>query len=68
MELLFFLGALAAIVTTTGVVIGVRRRRSSDYDERLQPRDEPGRAHNDGQAAAAVGLASRSGGGRFGSF
>jgi hypothetical protein len=54
-----FIIALVGILVTAGIVLAVRHRRSGDYDDRLDPRDQPGRAHNEGQAAAHVGLAVR---------
>ena len=68
MGLWITIGALAALITTFGTVMGIRQRRSDDYLERLEARDQPGRMHDEGQKMAAVGLAQRSGGGRFGSF
>jgi len=68
MGLWITLAALAALVTGIGTAMGIRQRRSRDYDERLDPRDQPGRMHEEGQKMAAVSLGVRSGGGRFGSF
>ena len=68
MGLWITIGALAALVTGIGTALGIRRRRSADYDERLHPHDQPGRLHEEGQKMAAVSLGVRSGGGRFGSF
>ena len=56
---LAFLAGLAALLIAGGTVLGLRRRRSADYAEHLDSRDVPGRAHTDGQAAAATGLAVR---------
>ncbi|MFB2596481.1 hypothetical protein ACEXQE_01670 [Herbiconiux sp. P17] len=68
MGLWITIGALAAIVTAIGTAMGIRQRRAGDYQERLDARDQPNRLHEEGQKMAAVGLAHRSGSGRFGSF
>ncbi|GLK16029.1 MULTISPECIES: hypothetical protein [Herbiconiux] len=62
MWFLIILGALGALVAGIGTAQGLRRRRTGDYSERLDPRDVPGRGHTDGQAAAGVSHHVRSSG------
>jgi len=59
MDFLIFLIVLAGLLAVAGVLLGVRRHRARDHSDRIDPRDQPGRAHTDGQAAAAVGLSVR---------
>jgi hypothetical protein len=61
-------GVVVALIAALGTALGLRRRGSSDYQEKLDSRDEPNGMHNEGQGMAAAGLNVRSGGGRFGPF
>ncbi|MCS5735547.1 hypothetical protein [Herbiconiux daphne] len=64
MEFVIILLVLALLVAGVGVLIGVRRHRAKDYDDRLDARDQPGRNRSDsaGDSASGAGMAHRYGG------
>ena len=68
MEFIWIVVAVvAAIIVAMAIVIGIRRRRSNDYADRLEYRDQPTHSQ-EGRTAEAARFSDRSGFSAGGSF